>query len=511
VRRRTAVVVTAVAAVTAVWVAHLVTRQEEPTMPTGFPDVVIPAPVSATTNGESYTLGAGVGVASDDAGVGDYLAARLSEATGLAINEGDGIRLRLTGAPDAVGDQGYQLVTTTSGVTIAAKTPAGLFAGVQTLLQLVPVRAPFKVPGGEVLDHPRFAYRGAMLDVARHFFTVDQVKRYIDEIATYKINYFHLHLSDDQGWRIAVNGWPKLTGIGAGTEVGGGAGGFYTSDDYRAIVAYAASRFITVVPEIDMPGHTNAALSAYPELTCDGQAPAPYTGTEVGFSTFCVDKPRVRDFIDDVFGQLAALTPGPYLHIGGDESKATPPDDYARFVEMAQSVVADHGKTVIGWHEIAAGKLLPSTVVQFWDPASGSAEVASAAAAGAKVIMSPANRAYLDMKYDSSTALGLRWAGLIDVRTAYDWDPGAFLPGVGEGAVLGVEAPLWTETITSSDDIDYMVFPRLPAIAELGWSPRSTHDVDAFARRLAAQAPHWDARGVKFFRTPEIDWPQRQP
>jgi hexosaminidase len=358
-----------------------------------------------------------------------------------------------------------------------------------------------------VVDHPRFAYRGAMLDVARHFFTVDQVKRYIDEVAAYKINYLHLHLSDDQGWRIEIDGWPALTGIGASTAVGGGAGGFYTQDDYRAIVAYAASRFITVVPEIDMPGHTNAALSAYPELTCDGKAPAPYTGIEVGFSSFCVSKPRVRDFIDDVFAQLAALTPGPYLHIGGDESKATPEDDYARFVEMAQQVVADHGKTVIGWHEIASGKLLPSTVVQFWDPTSESPIVTRAAAAGAKVIMSPANHAYLDMKYDSSTRLGLQWAGLVDVKAAYDWDPGAYLPGVDDDAVLGVEAPLWTETITSSDDIDYMVFPRLPAIAELGWSPRATHDVAAFERRLAAQAPHWDARGVRFFRTPEISWP----
>ena len=191
------------------------------------------------------------------------------------------IQLLLSGAPASVGTQGYQLTITGTAVVVRANQPAGLFAGVQTLLQLLPATVesptvmpgPWTAPGGTVVDYPRFAHRGAMLDVARHFFTVAQIERYIDEVALYKINYLHLHLSDDQGWRIAINSWPNLAVYGGSTEVGGGPGGYYTQADYSAIVAYAQSRYITVVPEIDMPGHTNAALASYAQLNCNGFSP----------------------------------------------------------------------------------------------------------------------------------------------------------------------------------------------------------------------------------------------
>ncbi|OLE25581.1 MAG: beta-N-acetylhexosaminidase [Actinobacteria bacterium 13_1_20CM_3_71_11] len=487
---------------------------------TGFA-AVVPAPVSAAASGAGYGITSATTIATDSAPVGQYLAAILRRSTGYPLpvktpsGGSAGIALLLSGAPAQVGDEGYTLDVTGSGVVIRARKAAGLFEGVQTLRQLLPSTVesrtvkpgPWPVPGGHVLDYPRFAYRGAMLDVARHFFTVAQVERYLDEIALYKVNRFHLHLSDDQGWRIAITGWERLASYGGGTEVGGGPGGFYTQDDYKAIVAYAQQRFITVVPEIDMPGHTNAALASYAQLNCDGKAPPRYTGTDVGFSSLCVSKDITYTFIDAVFGQLAALTPGPYLHIGGDEAQSTKPADYAKFINRVQQIVAGHGKAVLGWHDIVNATPLPSTVAEFWDTSTSNPAVAAAAKHGTKLVLAPANHAYLDMKYTTSTKLGQNWAGYTEVNKAYGWDPGAYVSGVPSSAVLGVEAPLWTETIVTNADIDYMAFPRLPAIAELGWSPHSTHNWTAFRNRLAAQGPRWKVMKLAYYHSPQIPWP----
>jgi hexosaminidase len=386
---------------------------------------------------------------------------------------------------------------------------------VQTLRQLLPVTAesatlqpgPWLVPGGQIVDHPRFSYRGAMLDVARHFFPVPAIKAYIDQISLYKVNHLHLHLSDDQGWRITIDSWPRLATYGGATSVGGDPGGYYTKADYTEIVNYAAIRHVTIVPEIDMPGHTNAALASYAQLNCNGKAPARYTGMKVGFSSLCVPLELTYTFIDNVIGELAALTPGPYIHIGGDEASSTSAADYTTFINRVQGIVAAHGKTVIGWHEVLNGTELPSTVAQYWWKATANGTVNDAASRGTKIIMSPANKTYLDMKYVNSTRLGLKWAGLIDVQTAYEWNPGAHLAGLAESAVLGVEAPLWSETIRTSNDIEYMAFPRLPALMELAWSPASSHDWEAFRQRLAAQGPRWRVMGVDFYPSPQINWP----
>ena len=261
-------------------------------------------------------------------------------------------------------------------------------------------------------------------------------------------------------------------------------------------MAYARSRYIDIVPEIDIPGHTNAALASYPELNCNGVAPALYTGTEVGFSSLCIDKELTYEFLDDVIGELAALTPGPYIHVGGDEAHSTPAEDYRRFIERAQQIVQAHGKQMLGWAEIAQIDLSPGTVAQYWQGDFGS----RAAAQGVKLIMSPADRSYLDMKYDDSTPLGLNWAGNIDVERAYSWDPATLLPGVGEDAVLGVEAPLWTETLDNMDDLEYMVFPRLLGLAEIGWSPAEGRSWDEYRLRLGEHAPRLEALGVNFYR-----------
>ncbi len=413
----------------------------------------------------------------------------------------------------SLAEEGYDLTITSSRVTVRAKTPAGLFYGVQTIRQLLPESSEYDallyrkppvvtLPAVHIADAPRYAWRGAMLDVARHFFSVDEVKRYIDLIVLYKINRLHLHLADDQGWRIEIKSWPELAKRGGATEVGGGPGGYYTQEQYKDLVDYAATHFVTVVPEIDMPGHTNALLSAYADLNCNGTAPAPYTGTDVGFSALCVDLDITYKFIDDIVREIAALTPGPYFHAGGDEVKTLTADQYRRFVERVQTIVQSHGKQMVGWDEVSEATLLPTSIVQHWRPDASKQLLAGSP----HLILSPADRAYLDMKYDDSTLLGLNWAGNVSLRKAYDWDPEVLVPGAKPRSVLGVEAPIWSETLTSMRDIEYMAFPRLPAIAEIAWTPQAQRNWDSFSGRLAAQAPRWTALGVNFYRAPEISW-----
>ncbi|QOC90812.1 beta-N-acetylhexosaminidase [Micromonospora craniellae] len=488
---------------------------------------VVPAPERVTPDATADHLLAAdavIRVSADPTAlaVAEQLAALLRPATGYPLPVTDttaptpagGIALDLTGDPD-LGAEGYRLDVTRDGVRLTAGTAAGLFHGVQTLRQLLPadVESPTPVarrwvlPGGSILDRPRYPHRGAMLDVARHFFGVPDVLRVIDHLARHKINRLHLHLTDDQGWRIAVDSWPDLGTVGGATEVGGGPGGHYTRADYSRIVTYAAARHITVIPEIDLPGHTNAALAAYPELSPDRTAPPPYTGTEVGFSYVDPAQERTYDFVADVLGELAALTPGQWLHIGGDEAFKVPADVYAGFVERVQRIVAGLGKTVVGWHQIAPAGHVDGRILQWWGTNGDDPVTADAVRRGARLILSPGNHAYLDMKYAPDTPIGHDWAGLIDVRRAYEWDPATHLPGVPAEAVLGVEAPLWTESVTNLAEIEFMLLPRLPAIAELGWSPQGTHDWEGFRRRLAQHGPRWTRAGIAFHHAPEVPWP----
>jgi hexosaminidase len=452
-----------------------------------------------------------VRVTSDTGAIGDRLADVLRAATGHAVpvSETAG-EILLTLEDDGHGDEGYRLEIGPDTVTVAAGTTAGLFAAVQTLRQYLPVSGTGNatLPGGTVVDRPRFAYRGVMLDVARHFFTLAEVKSYVDAIAQFKINHLHLHLTDDQGWRLEIAGWPDLTTVsgGPGTGVDGAGPGFYTAEDYTELVSYAAARFITIVPEIDMPGHVNAAQVAYPELTSDGVAVPARTDQQVGYSSLVAGKEETYAFVEDVIREVSALTPGPYLHIGGDEADATPPEDYRTFMTRVLPLVAKYGKRAVGWHEMAAVELPDGAIPQFWRTEAADEGVARAAANGNKVIMSPADRVYLDMKYDAGTPLGLDWAGLVEVDRAYPWDPAERLPGVGEEALLGVEAALWAETLRSIADVQTMTFPRLLAVAEIGWSPRRTHDWESFRERLAAFGPRWTAQGIAFHASPQINW-----
>ncbi|MFG1992176.1 beta-N-acetylhexosaminidase [Actinoplanes sp. NPDC048988] len=466
---------------------------------------VVPAPLEVRQQGATFRLTDRTVIEAPRSArnVANRLAEALRPATGYRLPvveraRTNKISLRTDESP------GYRLTVTKSAITIDARDNAGLFDGVQTLRQLLPPaidaatpqRAAWVVAGGEIADRPRYAYRGAMLDLARHFHTPDEVKRYIDEISRFKINYLHLHLSDDQGWRVQIDSWPRLTAVGGapGTGVDGTGGGFLTKADYRDLVRYAADRYVTIIPEIDMPGHVNAAQVAYPELTCDGVAPPPRTDTAVGYSSLCIGQETTYRFVEDVIRELAALTPGPYLHIGGDEAHATTEADYLAFQQRVLPLVAKYGKTPYGWNEIDQAPAAKDAVLQYWNE-----EPTFTPVHASKVVLSPANRAYLDMKYDPSTPLGLNWAGYIEVRTAYDWDPTTYVP---ERAVLGVEAPLWSETLRDLDDIEFMAFPRLAAIAEIGWSPRK--DWESFRTRIHAYYPRWENRGVNFYRSPQV-------
>ena len=272
-------------------------------------------------------------------------------------------------------DEGYRLTVDPPRPPIEASTAAGLFYGEQTLAQL-----PEPWPRVRIEDAPRFAWRGTMLDISRHFFGPEEIERAIDLAAAHKLNRFHLHLTDDQGWRIEIESWPDLALIGGANEVGGGPGGYLTQAEYLDLVAYAAERHMVLVPEIDMPGHVNAALASYPELNPDGVAAEPYTGVFVGFSSLWLEGPDTWPFVTDVLTEVAALTDGPWIHIGGDEANETPPAEYAAFLADVRDLVDDDlGKTMIGWEEVGAADLDRAWISQAWLLEEGSLAAASGA------------------------------------------------------------------------------------------------------------------------------------
>ncbi|NUR61866.1 MAG: family 20 glycosylhydrolase [Catenulispora sp.] len=488
---------------------------------------VVPQPTSITANAGAFTLSATTAIhASADAEpIAADLAAYLKQQTGLDLSATGGadaaiqLTVQSAGGDPAWGTEGYQLVVGAASIKITAAGAAGLFHGVQTLRQLVTSgtggtgssssTAGYRVQAATIADHPRFGYRGVMLDVARHFFSVADVKSYIDAAALYKVNEFHLHLTDDQGWRLTVPDWPNLASVGGASQVGGGTGGSYSPADLKEIVDYAASRYMTVIPEIDMPGHVGAAVHADPELACDGHKHPAVTSVSPAFDSLCTagaPSTSTYRFVDSATKAAADATPGPLLHLGGDEAQALNLTQYNAFVKRAQDVVAGHGRTPIAWAEAATAPLLPQTILEYWDTAHLLPAVRQAAVNGRKLIMAPGDHAYLDQQYSPGYRLGLHWAGYTPVSKSYDWDPVTVLPGVAPASVLGVEAPLWTETVKSLADAETLAYPRLPAIAEIGWSTPDSHDWEKFSQRLAKQAPLWDRLGIAYYKSPEIPW-----
>ncbi|MBN2347547.1 MAG: beta-N-acetylhexosaminidase [Bacteroidales bacterium] len=484
---------------------------------------LIPKPVSVIVSDGIYTLKNKVTIYVEPENeemmkLGIYLAELLNTPTGFNIKvqsksgkfRRGNIYLTLHKKDTLPGKEGYFLEVEKNYIHLVAKQPEGIFRGIQTLRQLFnPAieqstiqQVPWEIATGKITDYPRFEWRSAMLDVSRHFFSVNDVKRFIDLLTAYKINRFHIHLADDQGWRIQINSWPNLTLHGGSTEVGGGKGGYYTQEEYSEIVNYAREHYITVVPEIDMPGHTNAALASYPELNCNNTAPELYTGMRVGFSSLCIHKEITYKFLDDVIGEIANLTPGPYFHIGGDEAHSTDKEDYIYFINRVQEIVRSHNKLMVGWDEISQAQLDSNTILQHWNSSHEKLVINR----GLQVIMSPGHKMYLDMKYDSTTKLGLTWAGYINVKDAYTWDPATLIDGLGEKNILGTESPLWSETLNTIKDIEYMTFPRLPGYAEIGWSPPGWRNWDEYKIRLSSHGPRFKAMEINFHQSEMVDW-----
>ena len=531
---------------------------------------IVPKPVSATVGSGQFTLtGTSRIVAAPGAGavpelsVAADLAAYLRPATGYPLpvvsgtpRSGD-ITLKI-GDPGTLpaSDQaeGYQLDTTTSNATIEAPAAHGLYNGVQTFRQLLPawinspkVRpGPWTTPVVAITDYPRYSYRGVLLDIARHYESPSAVEQLISQVAAYKVNVFHLHLSDDQGFRLVINGFPDLTSIGSTGSVGTDGrledpGGFWTQDEYKAVVAYAAAHFITVVPEVDSPGHNNAiimseyndtsnpALPADPHgIDCGQNNPPVWDYTEdVGYSALCPTSPDTWAIMKAIIGQLSAITPGPYYDLGGDEvpTSLLSATQYASFINEEAPIVTGDGKTVMGWADIAGQGTQPpaGSIAEYWQPAGGTSPGTEtgreAVAKNMKVVMAPANHTYLDQKYSVTAqssvppSLGMNWACPqgCDVDSAYNWDPGTFVSGVTDNNVIGVEGDLWSETLSNLSDIDYMAFPRLLALMEVAWSPSVQRSATSpayqdFLLRLAAQGARLQAASVNFYPSTEVPW-----
>ena len=447
--------------------------------------------------------------------------------------------------------EGYTLKSDTNGVVIEGNSDIGTFYGMQTLIQLLPVEKSntLKIAAVDVQDEPRFVYRGAMLDVARHFFPVAFVKKYIDYLAMHKLNYFHWHLTEDQGWRIEIKKYPKLTEIGSkrnGTIVGRYPGkgndntpeeGFYTQEEVKDIVKYAADRFITVIPEIEMPGHSSAAIAAYPMLSC-----FPNEKTEIPASMISekskqeLANGRVKlvqetwgvftdvyapteytfNFLEDVLDEVMALFPSKYIHVGGDES---PKDAWKRsefcqqlikekglkdehelqsyFIQRMEKYINKKGRTLIGWDEILEGGLAPNAIVMSWRGEEGGI---AAAKENHQVIMTPGTHVYLDhsqTKDEKEVTIG----GFTNLEKIYSYEPIPKELNEEQGKyVLGAQGNVWTEYMINPAKVEYMIFPRLSALSEVLWSPKENKNWPAFQAKIDTMKKRYDMWGANYYK-----------
>jgi len=528
----------------------------------GQPDksAVIPEPVSITEKTGSFLLknNFSISVSGKDneaLNVAKQLSAALSSPTGYSgsikqNSSGGNIRLGLSATPDtAIGNEGYTLSVTPKTVTITANKPAGLFYGVQTLLQLLPkgiesktalTGTSWSIPCTEITDRPRFGWRGLMFDVSRHFFTKAEVKQFIDDMVKYKFNLLHWHLTDDEGWRIEIKSLPKLTEVGAWRVKREGKwantgnpfpnepktyGGFYTQDDIKEVIQYAKERFVTILPEVDVPGHSLAALASYPELSC---TPGPYevtagapfmnwfNGGHEGLidNTLCPANEKVYDFLDKVFTEVAQLFPFEYIHMGGDETaknfwekneqiKALMKKENLKdlnevqsyFVKRVEKIVASKGKKLIGWDEILEGGLAPSATVMSWRGMKGGI---TAAKMGHQVVMSPTDFVYLDY-YQGEQSVEPPVYAALRLNKTYQFEP---VPeGVDPKLIIGGQANLWTEQIQRYRTVQYMIWPRGLAVAECLWSPKEKKNWNDFVNRVQKHFERMDVAQMRYARS----------
>lgn len=453
------------------------------------------------------------------------------------------------GVNPSLSPEEYELFIAPGIVTIEGGSPQGVFHAVQTLRQLMPEGVArgerariIELPAVEIRDKPAFGYRGMMLDVCRHFFNVEEVKQFIDILALHKMNRFHWHLTDDQGWRIEIKQYPKLTEIGsvrAKDRINHQRdsvaiydekpyGGYFTQDEVRKIVRYANERFITVIPEIEMPGHALAALASYPELGCKGENYEVTSRYGIMDDAFCAGKEETFTFFENVLSEVIDLFPSEYIHLGGDECrkglwKECPlcqqrirdnrlgDEEHLQsyFMQRMERFVNGKGRKIIGWDEILEGGLSPSATVMSWRGSKGGI---AAAQKGNHVIMAPNTNCYFDYyqsrnRGDEPQAIG----GYVPVEKVYQLDPYAGLEPYERPYILGVQANLWTEYIKTFDHVQYMLLPRLAALSEVGWSYGNEKDFENFKERLTAFRHLYDAAGYNYARhlwTPGSDEPQ---
>ncbi len=429
--------------------------------------------------------------------------------------------------------EGYRIEVGGDRIVISSPTPAGVFYGIQTVRKNIAGRKEVLFPAASVSAAPRFAYRGMHLDVSRHFFTVEEVKTYIDMLALHGINRFHWHLTDDQGWRVEIRKYPKLTEVGSQrskTVIGHNSGvydetphgGFYTQKEIAQVVAYAAERYITIVPEIDLPGHMLAALAAYPKLGCTGGPYEVASTWGIFEDVLCPGKEKTMEFIKDVLNEIMDLFPGDIIHIGGDECPKTQwekcPDCQALIKKLgiradanhtaeqklqsyvtnfAEKVINERGRKLIGWDEILEGGLAPNAMVMSWRGVEGGIE---AAKLGHDAVMVPTTHLYFDYyqsedRDNEPEAIG----GYVPVSTVYSYEPVPDTFSAEEAShIIGVQANIWSEYIPHFSQIQYMVLPRMAALAEIQWCPRGSKDYDAFIARCAHLQPVYDQLGYSY-------------
>ncbi|MGZ8866699.1 MAG: beta-N-acetylhexosaminidase [Thermoanaerobaculia bacterium] len=510
---------------------------------------IIPQPVSVQPGEGSFTLKADTRIIADAGSQNTalQLARFVAPATGYTLDVSTGkmadnaINLALDSTLTRLGNEGYLLEVTPRRVTIRAPKEAGLFYGVQSLRQLLPpvifAAAPQKdvmwtAPAVRIEDQPRFQWRGAMLDVCRHFAPKDFVLRFIDLLSVHKLNTFHWHLTDDQGWRIEIKKYPRLTEVGGWrrhTRLGHERnpkgfdrkphGGFYTQDEIREVVEYARQRHITVVPEIEMPGHAQAAIAAYPELGVTGEKLEVWPRWGVNANIFNPNEKTIL-FLQDVLTEVLGLFPGPFVHIGGDEAikdqwKASP-EVQARIRELGlkdehemQSYVvrrmdkflADRGRRLIGWDEILEGGLAPGATVMSWRGVQGGI---TAAKAGHDVVMAPTTHVYLDYALSQVPGELPNIGGILPLEKVYSFEPvPAALTAEEARHVLGAQGNIWTEYMQSPGHVEYMAFPRLTAISEVTWSPAARKNYEDFLTRMRVHQNRYRALDLNFRPVPE--------
>jgi hexosaminidase len=476
--------------------------------------------------------------------LGETLKKLLSPSMGfeLEVLEEDPGRnsIRLTVDPDLtdLGQEGYRLVSNKEGVLLEAPSAAGIFYGFQTLRQLLPVEIfsrdtrndiRWKIPSVEIKDYPRFAWRGMHLDVCRHFMPLEFVKKYIDLIAMQKMNRLHLHLTDDQGWRVEIKKYPKLGEISAWRDEtlvghyrdeprrfdGQRHGGYYTRDEIRELVAYAEERFVTIVPEIEMPGHSQAALAAYPEISCTGGPFKVSTYWGIRNEVYCAGNEQTFEFLQNVLSEVMELFPGEYIHIGGDECPKDRweecPKCQARirteglrdenelqsyFVRRIEKFLNAHNRRMIGWDEILEGGLAPNATVMSWRGEEGGI---AAARAGHDVVMTPYSHTYFDYYQADPENEPLAIGGFLPLDTVYAYDP---VPDVlthqQRTHILGLQGQVWTEYIPTPEKAEYMAFPRACALAETAWTPEELKDIESFHVRLGHHLERLELLGVNY-------------